>query len=304
MFKFILYKFGQFLVNRLPLKVSYRLATFISDLHYYFSFRDRRTVRKNLRIICPGKTDLEHRVREVFRNFGKYLVEFFRMANEIDDQFIKERVIAENLHYIDEVLKKGKGAILLTGHIGNWELGGVLLSHMGYPSVAIALPHKERPVNNLFNKQREARGVVIVPPQAATRRCLTILNRNKIIAVVADRAFGPNGIVLDFLGKKALFPKGPAIFSVKTGAPIIPIFLIRTGDDRFRLMVQKPIDPGCESNNGRIDEDVLSDIIKKYLRVIEGVILEYPEQWLMFRDYSVEETYKVIQELSLESTAK
>ena len=301
MFKFILYKFGQFLVNHLPLKISYRLAIFVSDLHYFFSFRDRRAVRDNLRVILPENSDVAWNVREVFRNFGRYLVEFFRMANEIDDQFIKERVVAENLHYIDEALSKGKGAILLSGHIGNWELGGVLLSLLGYPSVAIALPHKERPVNNLFNKQREARGLIIVPPQAATRRCLSILSRNKIIAVVADRSFGPNGIVLDFLGKKALFPKGPAIFSAKTGAPIVPVFLVRTGEGQFRIVAHKPIDPGIVNGNGRIDEDILTGIIKKYITVIEQMIRAYPDQWLMFRDYSVEEAYKIIQEINAES---
>ncbi|HPB68120.1 MAG TPA: lysophospholipid acyltransferase family protein [Candidatus Omnitrophota bacterium] len=303
MFKFILYKFGQFLVNRLPLRMSYRLAIFVSDLHYLFSFRDRRAVRSNLRIILPEKSDVEWNVREVFRNFGRYLVEFFRMANEIDGRFIKERVVTENLHYIDEALKKGKGAILLSGHIGNWELGGVLLSLLGYPSVAIALPHKERPVNDLFNKQREARGLVIVPPQAATRRCLSILNKNKIIAVVADRSFGPNGFILDFLGKKSLFPKGPAIFSVKTGAPIVPVFLVRAGEGRFRIIVHKPIDPGVVDGNGRINEGLLKNLIKKYIRIIEQMIRAYPDQWLMFRDYSVEETYKVIREIKAESAA-
>ncbi|MFA5260024.1 MAG: lysophospholipid acyltransferase family protein [Candidatus Omnitrophota bacterium] len=301
MFKFVIYKFGQFLVNHLPLTLSYRFAIFVSDLHYFFSFRDRRAVRNNFRFILPEKNDVERNVREVFRNFGRYLVEFFRMANEIDDRFIQERVVTENLHYIDEALQKGKGAILLSGHIGNWELGGVLLSLLGYPSVAIALPHKERPVNNLFNKQREARGMVIVPPQSATRRCLSILNQNKIIAVVADRSFGPNGIILDFLGKRSLFPKGPAIFSAKTGAPIVPVFLVRAGEGRFRIIAHKPIDPGVVNGSGRIDENVLKNLIKKYIRIIEQMILSYPDQWLMFRDYSVEETYKVIKEINPES---
>ena len=282
--------------------MSYRFAIFVSDLHYFFSFRDRRAVRNNFRFILPEKSDVEWNVREVFRNFGRYLVEFFRMANEIDERFIQERVVAENLHYIDEALQKGKGAILLSGHIGNWELGGVLLSLLGYPSVAIALPHKERPVNNLFNKQREARGLIIVPPQSATRRCLSILSQNKIIAVVADRAFGPNGIVLDFLGKKSLFPKGPAIFSAKTGAPIIPVFLVRTGEGRFRIIVHKPIDPGVANGNGRIDEEILENIIKKYIKIVQQMILAYPDQWLMFRDYSVEETYKIIKEINAETS--
>ena len=287
MFKFFLYKVGLFLLDRLPSGWFYNLATFISDIQYLCSFRDRKAVKNNLKRICSPGTDIDPLTREVFRNFGKYLVEFFQMKEIADEAFIKSKVKIEGLERFDEVLAKGKGGILLTAHIGNWELGAVLVSVLGYPLMAIALPHKERPVNDLFNAQREAKGVTVVPTNVALRRCIEQLRKNKLIALVADRAFGNHGIMMDFLGCKALIPKGAAMFAVKTGAPIIPTFCIRNDDGSFNLNCCDPIYPPQEVPAQMKNKTVL-DIMRRYVSVIEDKIRAHPSQWLLFRELCVQ----------------
>lgn len=284
MFKYFIYKFGQFWVNVLPLKLSYRVAMFLSDLQYYFSFRDRKAVRDNLRVIASPGSNISQMSKEVFRNFGKYLVDYFSMALKLDEHFIEENVKIKNLEVLDEVLKKDKGGILLTAHIGNWELGAMVMSHLGYPLVAIALPHKERPVNELFNQQRERQGMTIIQTSNAIRRSLEALKENKFIAVVADRDFTANGLELDFLGRVALIPKGAAIFTIKTGAPIIPTFMIREPDDTFTLTIHEPIYPQKITSTD-VDQDILLSTMKNYITIIEEKIRKYPTQWLMFRKF-------------------
>ncbi len=289
MFKYYIYKFGQFCVTRLPLAWSYRIAVFMSDLHYLFSFRDRKAVKNNLRAIFPDETNVAPLAREVFRNFGRYLVEFFRMRYFVDEDYVRRKVKIRNLEAIEEVLSKGKGAIFVSGHLGNWEMGGVVLSLKGYKSVAIALPHKERPVNELFNAQREFWGLTVVPMQNAVRKCLSVLHDNGIVAVVADRDFTQNGRVMDFLGRRAMIPKGAALFASKTGAGILPIFFMREDDDEFSLQVGDPIYPSSIVPNGQVDDEILLEMMEKYKTVIEGKIREYPDQWLMFRPFWTEE---------------
>ena len=286
MFKYYLYKFGQFCVNRLSLRTAYRIAMLLSDLHYLWSPRDCRAVHHNLQAIAHNSDNLHKRSREVFRNFGKYLVEFFRMSQEVNQDFIKQHVKVSNLDRLEQVLQRGKGGIILTAHIGNWELGGVILSTLGYPSMAIALPHKERPVNDLFNRQRESRGMLIVQINQAVRRCLETLRDNKLVAVLADRDFTASGEVINFLGRDTLIPKGAAIFAAKTGAGIIPTFLVREGEDQFHLFLEEPIYPPQECE-GEVTLEVLVPIIKKYAAVIEEKVRQYPTQWLMFREFWV-----------------
>ena len=281
MFKYLLYRFGQFCAHRLPLRLAYRITVFVSDMQYALSPRDRKAVTHNLKLILNTNDDVQPFVREVFRNFGRYLLEFFRMAKFLNKDYIKRNVTLKNIECVDRVLKHGKGGILLTAHIGNWELGGVIFSMMGYPIVAIALPHKERPVNDLFNRQREARGVKIVQTNGSVKKCIETLRQNKIVALLADRDFGFTGKVMDFFGKKAHIPKGPASFSQRTGAPIIPAFLIREQDDFFQMIFEEPIFP---PENGD-EREVILTIMKKYTSLIEQKIREYPTQWLMFREF-------------------
>ena len=259
---------------------------FLSEMQYYFSFRDRRAVKNNLKVILNTDKDLSRYAKEVFRNFGKYLVEFFRMPRKLDAKYISEKVNTEDVKMLKKALEKGRGAIILTAHVGNWELGGVILSLLGYPSVAIALPHKERPVNDLFNAQRESKGITVVPPSMAIRRCIEALKNNKIIAVLADRDFTLHGEELDFLGKKAFIPRGAAIFSCRTGAPLVPTFFVRNADDDgFTLIMEEPIEPPHFAKDGKNEETCMLHLMKQYTALIERKIREYPTQWLMFREF-------------------
>lgn len=164
MLNYIIYRLGQFIALCLPLKIAYKIAVFLSYLHYIFAARDRRIAKENIKVIFPEKSDREiKRIRiKMFRNFAKYLVDFFRFS-KLDIEYIKRNIKVENIHYIDEVLSHGKGAITVTAHLGNWELGGVVIALLGYPFWVVALPHKYIKVDNFFNFQRESNGVKVIP---------------------------------------------------------------------------------------------------------------------------------------------
>ncbi len=287
MFKYCLYRFAQFLVRWLPLDLAYRLGVCISDLQYIFSFRDRRAVRNNLKRILSNTDHLSAMTREVFRNFGRYLVEFLKMDKMVDQDFMAHKVTVDGIEHLGQALQGRKGVILVTAHIGNWEIGAVLLSKLGYALMIIALPHKERPVNDLFNHQREVHGITVVSTNNAIRKCMEHLKNNKIIAIAADRDFTVKGGELtDFLGAKAMIPRGAAIFSHKTGAPILPTFLIRQEDKTFRLSILEPL-PELIQREDISEEEAVRDIMRQYLRVIEQEIRRYPTQWLLFREFVV-----------------
>lgn len=282
MLVFILYKIGRFLSVRLPWSVSYKIATTLGDLCFFILRRDRRTLYDNLKTIFPDKNNKEIKriSRELFRNFAKYLADFFRF-DVFDRESLSKVVEFENIEFLDDAIKLNKGVIALSAHIGNWELGGASLGIMGYNLYAIALAHKDKRVNSFFNEQRHKKGVNVIQVGQNPTVILRYLNDNKIVAILGDRDFSGNGIKIDFFGKSTPFPKGAAFFSIKTGAPIVLVAMIRKNNNTFKLIFEKPIIPVTDVAS---DEN-MTVMIKEYISLLEKYIKLYPEQWFMFRRF-------------------
>lgn len=281
---FYLYKLGQFLSRILPKQVSKFLIIGLCDLHFYFSKADRQAVENNLKIVLKMERVPKLQVRAVFRNFGVYLLEFFTMTQRLSPAFVESNVHVKNIEYLNDVLQKGKGGIIVSAHVGNWEMGGAVLPILGFPLSVVALAHKDPRVNGLFNQQREAFGAMVIQADVAVRRVMEHLQRNRFVAILGDRDFGNRGILMDFLGRRTMVPKGAAYFSMKTGAPIIPVFFIRTADDHFEINIYPPIDPPKLLDEKITDENA-KKYIQEYLGIVEGEIRKNPSQWLLFREF-------------------
>ena len=282
MYSFLIYRLGQFLALVLPFRAGYSVAIFAAKLQYLLSRKDRLIVYGNLRAIFPDKDEKEIAVlaKMAFVNFAKYLVDFFRFG-KLDKKFLSEKVKVVGRENLDNALKGNKGVIALTAHIGNYELGGAVISLLGYRLNVVALDHKSRLVNDFFIGQRERTGVKVIPLSSTLRRCYEALGKGEVVALVGDRDFSNHGIVTEFFGRKTLIPKGPAAFYVKTGALIVPGFLIRTPDDNFELRFERPISYEL-TGDIEADEKNVSDLC---VEVIEDYVKRYPSQWYMFRRF-------------------
>ena len=286
MFQYLFYKFGLFIIHIVPRSWSYRFAESVARLHFSLSSKDRSAVIHNLRQITGRKDDLTDDARKVFVNFGHYLVDFFLMYKTVDREFVQDHVTVVNKQHLDEVVAYGKGGVILTAHIGNWEMGAAVMDKLGHSVTAIALPHKNPKVNVLFNKQREAHGVIVVPTNTAVRRCIQALRHGKFIAVLGDRDFGTFGDIMDFLGRKTLIPKGAAFFACRTGALILPTFLTPDGPGRYKLVFHPPFFP--PEGGANVPEGEVLGLMKRYVTVIEQAVKQDPTQWLMFREFGIE----------------
>ncbi|MDD5561321.1 MAG: lysophospholipid acyltransferase family protein [Candidatus Omnitrophica bacterium] len=282
MLSYYFYRFGQFIALVLPLRLVYLIAVLLADLHYLFAFRDRRLVKANLKIIFPEKENrlLRKTSRMVFRNFAKYLVDFFRFE-KLNRSYIDKNIKLKNLHYFDQALASGKGVIVLTAHLGNWELGGVVLAQLGYPFWAVALSHKNTKVNGFFVAQRARKGVNVIAMGKAIRSCISEIRNNHMVALVGDRDFTEKGIVIDFFNKPTHFPEGPAALSLMTGAAIVPGFMLRNPDDSFTLSIEKPVEFKPTGDKGKD----LVNLVKAYKEIFEDYIRSYPDQWYVFRRF-------------------
>lgn len=279
---FILYRIGKFLVLRMPLRVAYWLANLISSLYCFFSKNDRYAVKSNLRVLFPDYDEdkIDSMPGEVFINFGKYLVDFLRFS-KVDMDYINRYVRVEGIENLKDALKEKKGAILVTAHLGSWELGGAVISALGFPFNAVVLNHKDRHINRFFIRQRQMKGVEVIRIGAALRRCFSVLGDNQVLALVGDRDYYDNGIEIDFFGRPTIIPKGPAVFSRRCGSLIIPTFMIRNSDDTFTLKFYKPM----SSRHTKDEHQDLVATTKEVVRALEEVIRQYPTQWYVFREF-------------------
>ena len=240
----------------------------------------------NLRQITRSDEGLWEQARSVFQNFGVYLVDFFFMYKTVNQKFMEEKVVIKGWEHFEKAHARGKGVIILTAHVGNWEMGAALLGRLGHPLMAVALPHKERRVNELFNRQRQNYGVTVIPTNTAVRRCIQALRENKCVALLGDRDFGTFGEPLPFFCRPTLIPKGAAFFALKTGAAILPSFVLPKGDGTYELSFDEPILPR-EGSSGD-DQALMLELMKKSVAVIEAKIRANPTHWLMFREFGIE----------------
>ncbi len=275
---FLFYKVGQTIALLLPLKFGYWVAVRFADLCYPLSRKSRRLLKDNLRIaLRADEARIDRYARCTFRNFGKYLVDFFRFSR-VDANFIRKYVKVEGRENLDRALAQNKGAIIVSAHLGDWELGIVVTSLLGYSTSAIALAHENRRINDFFVRQRSRKGVKVIPVGKAAGASLEALANNQVVALLGDRNYSRHGLDIEFFGRPTQVPKGHAIFSLKSGSPIVPAFIVREADDTLRFVYEPPIE---FKPTGDLRND-LEQIVRRCLGVIEGYVRRYPSQWYVF----------------------
>jgi len=220
--------------------------------------------------------DVRRRVaKEVFHNIGRSMIEFSRFGKTTLDD-VRKLITGPGEEILARVHAEGKGGMVVTAHFGNWELLGVWVAACGYPmDFLIGTQHNEK-VDRLLVGFRESMGVGIIRLSTSSRQVFKALKANHMTGLVSDQHSASGGVVLDFMGRPASTPKGPALFSIRTGAPLLPFLLRRERYDRHILIPGEPIYP---PNSG--DEEVdIAQMTKRYTRFFEQNIRKYPDQWM------------------------
>jgi lauroyl/myristoyl acyltransferase len=277
------YKVAAILSKTLPRRASYALAALVSGCFYRIDSRARRGVALNIETILAARgrsvspLELRRLTRRTFYNFGKYLVDFFRFVNVSPDE-LRRLVTIEHPEYIQQAMDMNRGVLAISAHLGNWEMGGAVLAQMGYPITAIATTQRMARVNRLLQDHRDRRGYRVLPLDAsATLNILRCIQNHEMVALLADRDFTGHTVEVPFFGKPALLPRGPGYLCVRTQTPILPGFIIRKKDDTFLLRIYPPIVPNRDTDEKAVQLQLAA--------VLEDVVAEAPDQWLVFRDF-------------------
>jgi KDO2-lipid IV(A) lauroyltransferase len=280
MIGYLLYAFTAFCTNLVSRSLGNWIACRVADCHYFFNKKSREGARSNLRVILGPDASDEYRqymLRWTFRSFGKYFFEFLN-NRRFNAAFFNRCVSFAGVHYLREAIAAGNGAVLISAHLGNWELGAAAMSYQGFPVLGIIQKHPNPRINRFYMRKREHRNYRVVNVGEAARPLLRHLKENGLVAMLADRPYGEEGIPVEFFGHQVPFPAGPARLALTAGAPLIAGFGLRRWDDSFRIFILPPIEPP----EGVSKEEKVRHMTQAFARMLEKQVRECPSQWPTF----------------------
>lgn len=271
------YKIGYSLGKWLPRGALFVLADLLADATHWTNPEPARILRANLRSAFPRWSEREVEVlsKRIFRNFARNLVDYGRFDTITDEALDRLIPSAQNLHFLEESFSKGRGVILVTGHIGNWELGALFFARHGFRINVVTIPEGRERIDSIrgaYRMRQDIRTIVVDGSPFSSLEIVAALRRGEIVAMLVDRWEGAGGVPSKFFGAERRFPRGPFVLSRATGAPVIPAYIVREGSI-YRGVVDPPFfmeEPEDEPGARRVSES------------LERMIRTYPDQWYNF----------------------
>jgi KDO2-lipid IV(A) lauroyltransferase len=271
------YRLGFAAGRRVPLPVLYGIADGLAMATYLTCRAQVRTLCANLTRLLPKASGAARArlARRIFRNYARYLVDYGRFRWRREEGF--EAVITglEGEGNLQEAFGIERGVILVTGHVGNWELGGVFFGHQGVRVNVVTLSDGSRQIDAIRQKYRgqySVNTIILDGSPFAPLEMMAALKRGEMVAMLVDRWEKADGVSAAFLGGMLDLPRGPFALSLATGAPILPAFVVRDGDT-YRGIFEPPM---------VVERDDFRPYAARVSQALERVIRRYPEQWYNF----------------------
>ncbi len=264
------------LCRSVPERNAFSIGRALGDFLYDWVRIRRDVALANLRASFPEKSEDEIRgiARACYRTFAQTVVDFARLPRLSREELLRGAEITGREH-LDAVVGSGKGAILLSGHFGNWEWMGSLFPAMGYPTRVVVGEQRNRPVGALMNRIRSEMGVGVLSAEKDLRGIMQALRRREFVAMVADQDAGRDGIFVDFLGRPASTAVGPVRLARRFDVPILMGFGIRLPDGRHRLELESPI----VIPRDMPEEEALRAYTSLWSRKLEDRVRRFPDHW-------------------------
>lgn len=253
----------------------------LGSAFYCASKRYRNIALKNLRSAYAdemSEADIRRTARDVFKHFTRGAVEFFYLLS-LSRERIGEMIDIDGLEHLDNALAMGKGCIVVTAHFGNWELLARKLVILGYKVNVIARDSDDPGITGITQRIRESGGYRVFDRDQPIIGAFRALKNNESLGILPDQN-DMGGILVPFFGRLAATAVGPAVLSLKSGAPIVPIFAPRGDNDRYRAVVYPCIDFTPSGN----EEDDIRELMTLVNVSIEDEIRRNPSQWLWLHD--------------------
>ena len=262
----------------LPRKASRAVGSALGIATFYVARRLRSVGLQNLRLAFPqaAPEERERVLKAEYRQLGHHLAEFARMPR-YQRQTLENLIHYQGLEHFERASAKGRGVLVLTGHLGAWELSSFFHSLMGY-SMGLVIRRLDNPlIDHYVNEIRCMHGNRVLSKDDFARGLLLEMKAGRTMGILMDTNMTPpQGAFVPFFGIPACTGSGLARIARKTGAAVLPGFLLEEPDGRYRLHFGEEIALEVTRDSER---DAIANT-RRFTAVLEEYVRRYPEQWL------------------------
>ncbi len=265
-----------FLLGCVPFRVGSQVGAWLGVLGYRLGIRSR-VVETQIAFAFPDKPadEVKRLARQSYENLGRTSLEAALMERRSPQDLLDLFTQVEGFEYFDAALAQGRGALLITGHLGNWELGGSYIAARGVPVDAIARHMSNRVFERYLTRVRERFGVRVIFDEAAVRHIPRATRENRVVGMLSDQGVaGLASAFVPFFSRLAKTPRGPAVFALRLQVPVLFVVPVRLPSGSYRLVVER-VDV---EESGDREADVVA-LVAKYTARMEYWVSQYPGQY-------------------------
>jgi KDO2-lipid IV(A) lauroyltransferase len=264
-------------LHAVPWEVACGFGSRLGTLGYGPLKIRRRVVERQIAAAFPEMSDAEvhDTARRAYAHLGRSTIETALLPSIGQSGVLEMVESADNFELIEDAIARGKGAILITGHLGNWELAGAYVAARGVPMDVIVRTQANPLFDAYINETRATLGMTVVRDHEAVRRTPRALREGRAVAFVADQGvMGLASTFVPFFGRPAKTPRGAAVFAMKYDTPTLFVAAMRQPSGRYRVSVERV--PVVSTGDRERDVDA---IVARYTEILERWVRTAPEQY-------------------------
>ncbi len=271
-------------MSRLVCLLTYRalltIGKQLGTLYYHIVKKQRNlSIAHMQQGLALSEKEAKALTKKMCQHMGQSFLEMMWMPRLNQDN-IKTYVDVDHMEYLKDALAEGHGVVVLTAHVGNWEWMAARLAMEGLPVTTVVKPQPNEQHTRILNEYREMVGIEVFSRGTTELvAAAKALKKGKILGFLADQDAGKTGAFVEFLGKIASTPLGPAVFARRFKSPVVPIFIVRKPEGGHQMIIQPPVELQM---SGDEDRDLYENT-KHMTQIIEDVIRANPTNWLWFQ---------------------
>lgn len=273
----LIFEAASWIISHSPRSVTRALSAQLGRLGYILCKHRRDALKGNLEALKHNSKSLDSLTQDCFENFLRMLHDFCDcVAGGIPrvNALLSER---RGFEFLEKAQSYGKGTLLVTGHVGAWELGGMVLASDGFPVNVVTLEEPTKKLNKWRQKYRDRFGIKTITVGSGGFTFVEIiqaLRRNELVAMLVDRPYMNSGVNIRFFDRRARFSLAAARISQVTQATVMPAFVLQLEYGKYGCYAYPPIDMPAN--------ETLEENSQRIVNVFQSIIQEFPEQWFNF----------------------